>query len=95
MASLSNLYSVIDGLCALKVDNNCYTENTFYIKQAEVSKIDKQLERLVYYQFELNRYSSDSIHIVINKMTKNIFHNVFIFINGTSGELRKLIHFIV
>ena len=34
MAGLPNLYSVIDGKCTLKVENNCYTENTFYMKQA-------------------------------------------------------------
>ena len=34
VADLPNLYSVIDGLCTLKVENNCYTENTFYMKQA-------------------------------------------------------------
>ena len=25
---------MIDGKCTLKVENNCYTENTFYMKQA-------------------------------------------------------------
>ena len=34
VAGLPNLYSVIDGKCTLKVENNCYTENTFYMKQA-------------------------------------------------------------
>ena len=34
VAGLQNLYSVIDGWCTLKVENNCYTENTFYMKQA-------------------------------------------------------------
>ena len=34
VAGLPNLYSVIDGLCTLKVENNCYTENTSYVKQA-------------------------------------------------------------
>ena len=30
VAGLPNLYSVIDGECTLKVENNCYTENTLY-----------------------------------------------------------------
>ena len=34
VAGLLNLYLVIDGKCTLKVENNCYTENTFYMKQA-------------------------------------------------------------
>ena len=34
VAGLPNLYSVIDGWCTLKVENNFYTENTFYKKQA-------------------------------------------------------------
>ena len=33
VAGLPNLYSVIDGWCTLKVENNCYTENSFYMKQ--------------------------------------------------------------
>ena len=32
VAGLPNLY--LDGWCKLKVENNCYTENTFYKKQA-------------------------------------------------------------
>ena len=38
VAGLLNLYSVIDGQCTLKVENNCYTENTFYMKQAVLDK---------------------------------------------------------
>ena len=34
VAGLPNLYSVIGGYCTLKVENNYYTENTFYMKQA-------------------------------------------------------------
>ena len=34
VGGLPNLYSVIDGSCTLKVENNCYTENTFDMKQA-------------------------------------------------------------
>ena len=37
VAGLPNLYLVIDWYGTLKVENNCYTENTFYMKQA-VSK---------------------------------------------------------
>ena len=35
-AGLPNLYSVIDGSCTLKVENNCNTENTLYMKQAVI-----------------------------------------------------------
>ena len=40
VAGQPNLYLVIDGWCTLKVEHNCDTENTFYMKQA-VSKFDK------------------------------------------------------
>ena len=59
VAGLPNLYSVIDGLCTLKVENNCYTENTFYMKQA-VTKCKWQMQQLrqrVYYcgcQIQIN-----------------------------------------
>ena len=65
VAGLPYLYSVIDGLCTLKVENKCYTENTFYMKQAVLYvqyKIYIQHTIIyIYLQIEVNLHSSKPI----------------------------------